>query len=247
MRKHSSRRYFIGALGVALFVSVGFVASQNALAETSTSPNYQITESQFGTGSSLESCSDQYCARVSIGDDGRGSSASTAELGKANYSEPLLEMVVESGPSNFNELSTERTGIKIMKVKIRNYLSGGYMLQIVGEPPKYKNHTLNASGQLIEPLPGTEQFAINAVANTIPENVGENPKLQPSEGDGTSLLLPGYNTPNVFKYVNGDTIASSQENTGGADFTITMIVNISSATPAGLYSGDFAAVILPYF
>lgn len=121
------------------------------------------------------------------------------------------------------------------------------MLQIVGDAPKYKNHNLKTVSGVIEPRPGTEQFGINAVANTVPTDVGANPKFQPSGEDAISLARPGYNTPNVFKYVNGDTIASSQENSGGAEFVITMMVNISNSTPAGLYSGDFAAVILPYY
>jgi hypothetical protein len=133
-----------------------------------------------------------------------------------------------------------------MKVKIRNYESGGYMLQIVGAPPKYKDHTLNAPSTVVEPMQGTEQFAINAVANTIPQAVGDNPKKEDGS-DATSLVRAGYNTPNVFKYINGDTIAASSDNSGGADYTVTMIVNISNSTPAGKYSGDFAAVILPYF
>lgn len=245
MRKRDIWGYSVLALFVA-FIIGGVALTHTAFAETSTSPSYQMTESQFGTGSSLESCSDQYCARVSIGDDGKASSATSAEFGKADYSEPMLQMIVESGSSDLGNLTTERTGTKVMKVKVRNYLSGGYMLQIIGEAPKYEGHTLKTSGTIIESLPGTEQFGINVAANTIPE-VGENPVLQPSGENGMSLVRAGYNTPNVYKYVNGDTIASSQENTGGADYTISMIVNISNATPAGHYSGDFAAVILPYY
>lgn len=246
MRKRVYLRWSTLALFGVLSVTT-WVSTTGVYAQTSSSENYQITESQFGNASSHESCSDQYCARVSIGDDNQASSATSPEFGTIDYSEPMLAMIVEPGVSSLGDLSTERTGTKIMKVKIRNYESGGYMLQLVGTPPKYKDHTLSTSAQSIEPMPGTEQFAINVVANTIPQNVGADPVLQPSEGDGTSLVLPGYNTPNVFKYVNGDTLAISRENSGGADFTITMIVNISNATPAGVYAGDFAAVILPYY
>lgn len=246
MRKRSFWGVAVLALGgvfaIGLATTNGFVNAQ-----TSSSNNYQMVESQFGNASSGESCSDAYCARVTIGNDSRSNSSTSPEFGKAEYSEPLLEMIVEPGASSLGNLSTERTGMKIMKVKVRNYLSGGYMLQIVGTSPKYQDHTLKALDKVAEPRPGTEQFGINAVANTIPEDIGENPILKPGDGNGTSLIRAGYNTPNVFKYVNGDTIAASQENTGGADFTITMMVNISNGTPAGLYSGDFAAVILPYY
>lgn len=246
MRKRSFLGLFVMALAGMLTIG-SVLTSSLVMAQSSSSENYQMVESQFGNASSGESCSEEYCARVSIGEEGRSSEASSPEFGEADYSEPLLEMIVEPGESSLGQLSTERTGTKIMKVKIRNYLSGGYMLQIIGDPPKYEGHMLKATGEVIEPRPGTEQFAINAVVNTVPQNIGENPKLQPSGEDGTSLIQPGYNAPNAYKYVNGDTIAVSQQNSGGADFTITMMVNISNATPAGLYSGDFAAVILPYY
>lgn len=246
MRKGSFLGLFVVALAGAL--AIGTVASSSiVLAQNPSSDNYQMVESQFGNASSGESCSTEYCARVSIGDEGQASSGTSPEFGEVEYSEPMLEMIVEPGASSLGNLSTERTGTKIMKIKIRNYLSGGYMLQIVGDAPKYKDHNLKTVPGVVEPLPGTEQFAMNVVANTIPENIGENPKFQPSGEDATSLVMPGYNTPNVFKYVNGDTIAASQENSGGAEFVITMMVNISNATPAGLYAGDFAAVILPYY
>jgi len=245
MRKRGLRGFYLAAFLTAILTVFLFIGNAVS-AETSVSPSYQMTESQFGTGSSLESCSTGYCARVSIGNDSQTSSSTSTELGQVKYTEPMLEMVVESGPSNLGSLTTERTGTKVMKVKIRNYLSGGYMLQIIGESPKYQGHNLETSDNIIESLPGTEQFGINVVKNTIPE-VGENPLLQPGDGDGISFVKPGYNTPNVYKYVNGDTIAASQENTGGADYTISMIVNISNSTPAGHYSGDFAAVILPYY
>lgn len=246
MRKRSFLGLFVMALAGAL-VAGAATTSSIALAQNPSSNNYQMVESQFGNASSGESCSTEYCARVSIGAEGQASSGTSPEFGEVEYSEPMLEMIVEPGESSLGNLSTERTGTKIMKVKIRNYLSGGYMLQIVGDAPKYKNHNLKTVSGVIEPRPGTEQFGINAVANTVPTDVGANPKFQPSGEDAISLARPGYNTPNVFKYVNGDTIASSQENSGGAEFVITMMVNISNSTPAGLYSGDFAAVILPYY
>ncbi len=244
-----SRRFGANARYAFLFVliALSFVVAPRAIAQTSKSPNYQVTESQFGAGGSTDACSSTYCARVSIGSDASTNGATSPALGTVTYSEPMIEMSVEPGASSLGELSTERTGLKIMKVNIRNYLSGGYMLQIVGTPPKYKDHTLNALSSVGEPLPGTEQFGINVVANTIPQTIGANPIEQPGGAENTSLIMPGYNTPNVFKYVNGATIAASQATTGGADFTITMMVNIASSTPAGLYSGDFAAVVIPYY
>jgi hypothetical protein len=236
---------FVGlVLVAALFVVTPF-ASGRVFAQ-SASNNYQMVESQFGNTTSNESCSDNYCASVSIGNDSQASSATAPEFGKANYSEPLLEMIVISGDSNLGELTTEKTGTKIMQVKIRNYLTGGYRLQILGDAPKYQNHVLATPSSPVASQPGTEQFGINAVENSTPD-VGATPVLQPDEGNGTGLVLANYKIANQFMYVSGQTIAETAENTGGADYTVSMIVNISNETPAGKYSGDFAAVVMPYF
>ncbi len=245
MRKRRLGAYAFAALLVALFVGIG-TTSHQALAQTSKSPNYQITESEIGNTSGVESCSGSYCSQVTIGDGGQSSSASSPEFGEAQYSEPMLEMIVVGSESNLGELTTERTGTKTMSVKIRNYETGGYRLQIIGDPPKYGSRQLAPLATPTASQPGKEQFGINVVANTTPA-VGSNPVLQPGGGDATSILIAGYGTPNQFKYVSGQTIAETSTNTGGVDLVISMIVNISNGTPAGRYDGDYAAVIMPYF
>lgn len=239
-------RIRLGTLIVALFSGVLLLVGGTAVAQTSSSNNYQVVESQFGTGSSLESCSAGYCATVSIGNDSQTSPVSTPEFGEVDYSEPILEMIVIPGESNLGDLTTEATGSKVMEVKIRNYMTGGYRLQIVGDTPTYDGRALYALPTPTASDPGTEQFGINVVANTTPA-MGANPVLQPGGGDGTSLVTSNYNTPNLFMYSSGQTVAETTSNTGGADFTITMIVNISNSTPAGKYTSDFAAVVVPYF
>ena len=236
---------FVGvALVAALFVAAS-LGGQRAFAQSS-SNNYQIVESQFGNASSNESCSTAYCATVSIGNDSQTSSASTPEFGTSNYSEPLLEMVVIPGESNLGELTTEKTGSKVMQVKIRNYLTGGYRLQILGDAPKYGTRQLSAMSSPANSRPGIEQFGINVVANTTP-SIGANPTIQPGGSDATGLVMTNYKIQNKFMYVSGQTIAETTTNTGGADYTVTMIVNISNSTPAGKYTSDFAAVVTPYF
>lgn len=236
---------FIGlALVAALFVAAP-VLNGEVFAQSS-SNNYQMVETQFGNTSSNETCSSQYCASVSIGNDSKTSAVSTPEFGEVNYSEPLLEMIVVPGDSNLGELTTETTGSKVMQVRIRNYMTGGYRLQILGDAPKYGNRTLSTLTTPTNSIPGTEQFGINVVANTTPAK-GANPTVQPGGGDATGLVMDNYKIQNKFMYVSGQTIAETQVNSGGADYTVTMIVNISNTTPAGRYSSDFSAVVMPYF
>lgn len=205
-----------------------------------------MVETEFGASSSLESCSDQYCAKASIGETGRSSGSTTAEFGEAKYSEPILEMIITPGDSNLGTLTTEHTATKTTSIKIRNYLSGGYILQIIGDPPKFDGHTLNTSTTPVASKPGTEQFGMNIVANTAP-GVGADPKQEPADQGVFGEGEPGYATANMFKYQSGDVFARSVQDTGGTDYTISMIVNISSSTPSGHYTGDFAAVLIPAY
>jgi hypothetical protein len=231
---------------IVLFI---VLSVSSVFASTSSSTNYQVTETQFNSGASLESCSGQYCAQASIGDlaVGGGSSASyKAEFGSITSEEPVLEVIVEPGVSDLGVLSTDKTATKTTIVKIRNYLSGGYVLQMIGDPPSYNNHMLHAPFTPTASSAGTEQFAINAAANTNPE-FGANPKQVPSDQMSFGFAEALYSTPNLFRYVSGDVVARSNTESGQTEYTISMIVNISSATPAGHYASDFSAVVIPVY
>lgn len=230
-----------------LTVLIASCGTGTAFAVTSSSSKYQVTETEFGASSTKKSCSDQYCARVSIGDMGSGSGKSAgtaATFGSITSDEPLLEVIVDPGVSNLGDLAAETTATKTTNVRVRSYLSDGYVLQIVGNAPKYGNHTINTLSTPTASSAGTEQFGINAVANTSP-SVGAAPLQVPSSQTSYGEVVSGYNTPNLFKYTSGDVVARSLTESGRTDYTISMIVNISNSTPAGHYSGDFSAVVIP--
>lgn len=221
-----------------------------AYALTSSSPNYQVTESDFGSMSLLENCSGAYCTQVTMGDIEAGESASanySATFGSlAGQEEPLLEVIVEPGESNLGVLTTESTASKTTGLKVRSYMSGGYTVQIFGDPPRYGNHTLGVPTNPTASQPGTEQFALNLVKNSSPE-LGEDPWQIPDADFGSGFAEPGYDTPNLFKYVSGEIVARSLSESGRTDYTISMIVNIADSTPAGHYTSDFTAVVMPVF
>lgn len=231
---------------VAALIVVGTAGS--AFAQTSSSANYKMTESDFNSGASLNSCSATYCARASLGDIGAGSSKGTnnAAFGSITSDEPMLEVIVDPGISNLGVLSTETTATKTTTVKIRNYLSDGYTLQIKGDPPKYANHTLNTPSTPTASTPGIEQFGINVAANTTPA-IGAAPVQVPSDLFSFGTVTADYATPNLFKYDSEDVIARSLTSSGQTDYTISMIVNISNSTPAGLYKGAYSAVVIPFY
>ncbi|MFZ2544429.1 MAG: hypothetical protein WAW80_00400, partial [Candidatus Saccharimonadales bacterium] len=207
-------------LGLLLFV-VGLIFAPATFAQTSSSSNYKVDETQFGAGSAAQTCSASYCSKTSIGDATSGPTANTvhtATFGSITPNEPLVEMIIEPGISNLGDLTTEQTATKTMIVKIRTYLSDGYYLQIVGDPPKYGGHTLNTLSLATASSAGTEQFGINAVANSSP-SVGANLVQVPDSNTSFGVVNSGYDTANQFKYNSGDTIAHSDKETGQTDYT----------------------------
>ncbi len=230
--------------GLVLYGSSGVV-----VAMTSSSDNYQVVETEFSSGSETENCTGNYCVRSTVGSlmigDGTAGSK-TAEFGPITEDEPALEVIVEVNETNLGVLTTEATAKTSLVVKVRNYLSNGYVMQMTGDPPRISSHTLAHSLTPTASAQGTEQFGINAVANTVP-SVGANAVQVPS-GDFSFGVVDGeYGTPNLFKYESGDTIAQSPRESGQTDYTISMIVNVANSTPAGQYAGDFSIVVIPTY
>lgn len=244
MRKQKLLRGVKLLLAVSLIISSGFGVAH---AETLTSPHYKATETQFG--STQQSCSGQYCAQASIGDGTTatsGAETSTVKLEDVTNNVPQMDVSIESGASNLGVLSTQATATKTTTIRIRNYLTGGYSLQIIGDPPKYDGHALHTETEPTASSAGLEQFGINVVANTSPV-VGANPVQIPDGQGDFGIVNDNYHFSNLFMYTSQATIAHSKKDSGHTDYTISMIVNISNSTPAGHYSGDFAAIVVPGF
>lgn len=229
---------------------VAFVGVGTAFAQSSESSNYQVVETEFGASTREESCSGQYCATVSIGGDpstgDSASAGSTATFGPITGIDPLLEVIVEQGESNLGDLSTLSPGTKTMLVKVRSYLSDGYVLQIAGEAPSNGVHSLNTLTTPTASDPGTEQFGLNLANNTNPD-IGAAPAQFPDAQTSFGFADDDYSTPDLFMFSSGDEVARSETASGRTEYTVSIIVNISNTTPAGDYSGDFSAVVIPLF
>ena len=232
-------------LAVSIF-GVAFLTVHSAFAVTSSSPNYQLTESEFSGGAVSEGCSDQYCAQATIGDSSRTVGRSSAAFDEKEGDEPVLEVIIDPGESNLGILTTEHTATKTTMIRVRNNLSEGYIVQLMGDAPKFGKHSLKTSPSPQPSTAGTEQFGINVVANTTPL-IGASPAQVPGGQGIFGSAADGYNTANMFKYVSGDIIARSAQPSGRTDYTVSMVVNISNNTPAGKYTGDFAAVVIPTY
>lgn len=231
-------------LGVSLVV---YGTSSTVFAQTSSSPNYQIDESFIGPGGSIESNSPNYRTLGSVGDTavGEGDSPNfTTQAGYNTTDDPRLLMFVNTSSINFGGLSTSVATTATATFSVLNYTAHGYGVFTIGNPPKSGNHTLSAMSSTGPSQPGTEQFGINLVANTSPISFGANPVQIPSSDFSYGGASNSYDDANDFRYVPGEQIALSSETSGQTNFTISYIVNVSSTTPGGIYSGAQTLVVV---
>ena len=208
------------------------------------STDYRIDESFIGPGSNLESNSAGYtieAGQQSVGNTGGTTSSSTDYNvlgGHTTTSDPSLTCALNTSTINFGAFSSATTLTANATFSVLNYTTYGYNVTIIGNPPSQGAHNLTGLNPAATSQVGTEQFGINLVANTSPTSFGAFPAQVPdstfSFGDATA----NYSTPNTYRYVSGEVIASAPKSSGRTDYTISYIVNVSNNTPGGAYSGN---------
>ena len=191
------------------------------------------------TGSSSPS----YVLGASVGDVGVGNSTSgnyQVNGGSVTTADPSLTFSVGGGNQNFGAFSPTSTATATATFQVTDYTSYGYVVEVTGDPPSYRNHTLPAMGTDAlggpqSPSTGIEQFGMNVVANTAPKSFGANP----DHGQfGFGSAATNYATPNKYRYVDGEIIASAPKSSGTTTYTISYIVNVNSLTPGGDYKSN---------
>lgn len=239
MKVKQTVRWVIAGVLVLLAVPAVVLAAQ------SSSTNYQVNEVFFGAGGALNDCSANYCAKESAGETGVGSTSSPNYQAHAGFNTdrtPFLQFIVDGTNIDVGVLSTSTTATATATFSVKNYLSEGYQVVTVSQPPKYNTYTMQNLTSPTSPVAGTEQFGINLVHNTSPASFGASPVQVPSSAFSFGQPASGYDTLNKFKYVPGDTIAYSNSSSGETDYTISYIYNISNVTPGGTY--DFNDVLV---
>ncbi len=239
-------------VALALMLCLGFGGTGAAV---SSSNNYQVTETQFGPGSSQNDCSENYCAQTSAGDTVAGSISSDnygASAGSDSTDIPTVEVLVTDASHDLGVLSATATATATSTIAVRTYLSNGYVMQITGSPPKQGSHAIIAmgpAGQTACPCtshPGAEQFGINFANNTSPD-IGAAPVQLPSGDTIFGQAETNYNQPDLFTYEDGAVVAHSDTSGGQTVYTMSMILNISNVTPGGRYQGALSAVVVPLY
>lgn len=243
------QRLRLWRLGTTLMLLLAIGAIGHVSADTSSSASYKLDQAQFGSGSQSQSCSSTYCADATAGDTVVGSASSanySAQFGSDTSDVPLLEVIASGGIDDLGVLDTDHTGVSTATVKVRSYLSKGYIIQVTGSAPTQGSHALHTDTTPTSSHAGAEQFGINLATNATP-SVGADPVQEPSGTFSFGNVADNYATPNLFMYSNGDIVAQSDTSTGETDYTISMILNVSNVTPGGHYSGTFSAVVVPLY
>lgn len=212
------------------------LAMPSSHAQPSQSPNYRLDETSVGTSDAIGTQSANFGITSATGDLGVGNSKSSnfqINAGSKTSPDPALSFSVDATGTDFGQFSPTSTVATSLTFQVKNYTTYGYVVQIFGDPPTHNNHTLTAMATTSPSQVGQEQFGINLVANTSPINIGANL----DNGDfGTGTVETGYDTPNNYRYVDGDIIASAGQDSGVTDYTMTFIANVSPLTPGGKYN-----------
>jgi hypothetical protein len=210
-----------------------------ALADSSSSANYRVDQTFFGSGGELNACSGQYCAKQTAGELGVGKTCSAGYCAQAGFNttdDPFLEFVVTGANIDLGYLDTGSAKTANGTFVVRAWQAGGYVVRTEAEPPTNTSNPTKQINPLAAPTassPGTEQFGINLVANTSPTTFGANPAQVPDSTFAFGQAATGYDTADVFKYVKGDTVAESTESTSITNYTVSYIFNISNDTESG--------------
>lgn len=210
----------------------------NTYAAQSQGTSYQVNEVFFGAGGALHNCGTTYCAKESIGETTVGNTKGTTYQAQGGFNTnrfPFLQFIVNGTSTDLGGLSTGSATTTTATFSVKTYLASSYQVVTVSTPPKNNAYTMHALSSATASSPGTEQFGINLVANTSP-TVGANAVQVPSSSFSFGSAVAGYNTTNLFKYNQGDVIASSNKSSGETDYTISYLYNISVLTPGGFYS-----------
>lgn len=142
---------------------------------------------------------------------------------------------------DLGELRPTATSHATSQFVIATNAAYGYSIFLNGTTLTSGNNIIPAMTSLGSSSVGTSQFGINLRANTNP-TVGSE-----VVGPGTSTATADYGTVNQFKFLNGDTLVTVANSNADRKFTVSYIVNVSTAQPAGVYSTTVTYICLANF
>jgi hypothetical protein len=233
------KQKLLPTLALSFLLSFGLGGLALAAVPQASSSNYRVNEVFFGSGGSLRDCSANYCAKTSAGEVGVGNTSSANYQAQAGFNsdrQPYLEFTVSNTNQNIGLLTSSTTKTATANFTVKSYLASGYIVKQTSPGPTNGSYTMNGLATPTASAVGTEQFGVNLVANTNPATFGAAPTQAPDATFGFGQVASGYNTPNQYKYVRGDTVAYSDRSSGTTNYTVSYIFNVSNLTAGGTYT-----------
>jgi hypothetical protein len=245
MRGHKKWQFLLAALMLLILPVPAFAQS------SSSSANYRVDQTFFGSGGELNACSSSYCSKQTAGELTVGNVCSASYCAQAGFNttdDPFLEFVVTNDNIDLGYLDPTSVKTATGTFNVRAWNSGGYVVRTVSDPP-----TNAQGGHQLAPLtsggsstPGTEQFGINVVKNTnfcgAGCDLGADPAQVPNSSFSFGTAATGYDTSNTFRYNKNDVIAQSTKSTSITAYTVSYIFNIDTATASGQYTFNHVLV-----
>lgn len=239
---------YIRRWSLCTFTLILMLSYSVGYADTSSSTNYRVDQTFFGSGGDLNACSTGatgYCSKQTAGELAVGNTNSANYQAYAGFNttdDPYIEFVVTESAIELGYFSTSAPATATSTFYVRAWESNGYSVQIASEPPSnvdgvhHQMDTLSSGGSSV---PGTEQFGINLVKNTnfcgVACDLGSNPVQVPDSTFSFGQVVPGYGTSGIFKYNKGDIVARSLKSTSVTIYTVSYLFNIATVTPSGQY------------
>ena len=142
---------------------------------------------------------------------------------------------------NLGTLTTSTTGSGTSQLGAATNAGSGYAITVAGSTLTAGSYTITANAANAASTQGTEQFGLNLAANTTPA-VGQAP-----DGTGTGTATANYATANSYRFVTGDTLASTSAADNFRRYTVSYIANAAGATEPGSYSTTLTYVCTATF
>lgn len=131
---------------------------------------------------------------------------------------------------DYGDLSPAVEDIGTSQFGVATNALGGYVVTINGNTMASGNKLIDALSVPTASSIGSSQFGLNLRANTLP------PFGQDVAGAGIGVVAPDYDTPDLFKYADGDMVASAATGSLFNIYTVTYVVNVPPDQPSGIYN-----------
>ncbi len=142
---------------------------------------------------------------------------------------------------DLGEFSTNSAKTSTGQMLVATNAAYGLGISVNGATMTSGNNTVPALASPTGSNPGTSQFGMNLRDNGNP-NVGSDPV-----GMGSANPTASYNIPNQFKFVSGDTVATTTTTSDLRKFTFSFIVNINNNQQPGIYNTTVMFICLANF